>query len=252
MAMMAYVMQPIYEGIAQQRWNETQLADLEAALATEDFLADFQRAMHGERTCALFYFETLRLTRQAESYVNTDEIVTNSFRWVPSAFFYQNELAEARMYDQFILPLADLTHRSISFETHRAGEKYFHEATNHYSPYRIQATMTYSSVSRSIVLFAWNQTHVDLARVACALERHRLAHGDYPETLDALAPGLIQSMPHDVINGQPLHYRRTNDGGYFLYSVGWNETDDGGTVVLNKYGNVDRQKGDWVWQLPAK
>jgi len=251
-AMIDYIMQPIYEGIAQHRWNDAQLADLEVALGSEDLLADFQRAMRGERTCALFYFETLRRTREAESYVSANEIVTNSFRWVPSAYFYQNELAEARMYDQFILPLADLTNRTISFSTYRAGEQYLHQATNHYSPYRIQASMTLSSVSKSIMLFAWNQTHMDLVRVACALERHRLAHGEYPETLDALAPGLIQSMPHDIINGQPLHYRRTNDGGYVLYSVGWNETDDGGTVVLTKSGNVDRQKGDWVWQLPAK
>jgi hypothetical protein len=59
-------------------------------------------------------------------------------------------------------------------------------------------------------------------------------------------------MPHDIINGQPLHYRRTDDGGYVLYSVGWNESDDGGAVVLTKDGRIDAKKGDWVWQLPAK
>ena len=91
-----------------------------------------------------------------------------------------------------------------------------------------------------------------MARVACALERYRLAHGEYPETLDALAPQFIEKLPHDIINGQPLHYRRTDDGQFVLYSVGWNETDDGGKVVLTKGGSVDREKGDWVWQYPAK
>jgi len=30
--------------------------------------------------------------------------------------------------------------------------------------------------------------------------------------------------------GQPLHYRRANAGQFVLYSVGWNERDDGGVV----------------------
>ena len=75
---------------------------------------------------------------------------------------------------------------------------------------------------------AHNQTLVNEAQIACALERYRLAHGEYPETLDALVPQFIEKLPHDIIGGQPLHYRRTADGKFLLYSVGWNETDDGG------------------------
>jgi hypothetical protein len=94
---------------------------------------------------------------------------------------------------------------------------------------------------------------VDLARTAIALERYRLAHGEYPETLDALAPQFIAKLPHDVINGQPLHYRREASGQFVLYSVGWNETDDGGGVGLTeKTGSVDTRKGDWVWRYPQK
>jgi len=96
------------------------------------------------------------------------------------------------------------------------------------------------------------QSSIDLARIACALERYRLAHGQYPETLDALAPQFIGKLPHDIINGQPLHYRRTDDGKFLLYSVGWNETDDGGQVAFKKDGSEDREKGDWVWQYPLK
>jgi len=91
-----------------------------------------------------------------------------------------------------------------------------------------------------------------LARVAIALERYRLAHGDFPESLDVLAPQFIAKLPHDVINGQPLHYRRTSDGQFVLYSVGWNETDDGGEVGLTKKGYLDISQGDWVWRYPAK
>jgi hypothetical protein len=55
--------------------------------------------------------------------------------------------------------------------------------------------------------------------------------------------------------------RRTNDGLFMLYSIGWNETDDGGVVVL-KQGSpppmdswtprADLDQGDWVWRYPQK
>ena len=99
--------------------------------------------------------------------------------------------------------------------------------------------------------FIETQSSLDLARVACALERHRLAHGDHPETLDALVPAFMASVPRDVINGQPLHYRRTADGKFRLYSVGWNERDDGGVPGVSPYGSVDWNQGDWVWPAAA-
>jgi hypothetical protein len=84
---------------------------------------------------------------------------------------------------------------------------------------------------------------VNQARLACSLERYRLAQRQYPETLDALLPQFIEQLPHDLIGGQPLIYRRTSAGGYLLYSVGWNEKDDGGLS-----GN-SVEEGDWVWEL---
>jgi hypothetical protein len=108
------------------------------------------------------------------------------------------------------------------------------------------------ALDRTAEGFARAQTTVDLARIACALERYRLANGQFPATLQALAPKFIETLPHDVINGQPLKYRRTDDGQFVLYSVGWDEKDDGGQVALTKAGNPDISKGDWVWRYPAR
>src|SRR5208282_901758 len=122
----------------------------------------------------------------------------------------------------------------------------------HVSPYNRLEVMFLPGIGAVVKKFAYAQSSVDLARVAIALERYRLAHGEFPESLDALAPQFIAKLPHDIINGQPLHYRRTGDGQFVLYSVGWNETDDGGTVGLKKDGAVDINQGDWVWRYPAK
>jgi hypothetical protein len=89
------------------------------------------------------------------------------------------------------------------------------------------------------------------AQIVCALERYRLAHGEYPESLEVLVPQFIQKLPLDIIGGQPLIYHRTRDGKFLLYSIGWNETDDGGQDV-SATSPHDFTKGDWVWQYPVK
>lgn len=254
-AMQAITLQPIYEGLAQRRWNDAQLADLEAALGEKDFLADFLFSMSGERACAICTFELQRRAREMKRYSGDEvgnQIVTNSLRWMPSAFFYQNELAICQMYDQFILPVLNLSNRTVSVSACRDAETHFEEQSKHWSFYKIEARMLFPAIGKAVTKYALIQSQVELARTACALERFRLAHGNYPETLDALAPQFIAQLPHDLINGQPLHYRRTDDGKFVLYSVGWDAKDDGGKVFLMKNSAVDQKKGDWVWQYPQK
>jgi len=112
--------------------------------------------------------------------------------------------------------------------------------------------MLLPALGRAAEKFARAQCSIDLARIACALDRYRLANGQFPDTLEALAPKFIEKLPYDVINGQPLKYRRSDDGQFVLYSVGLNETDDGGQIALTKSGNADINKGDWVWRYPAR
>ena len=93
------------------------------------------------------------------------------------------------------------------------------------------------------------QVTIDEAVLACALERYRLANQDFPETLAALVPGFISRLPHDPFTGEAYRYRRTTDGQFILYSVGWNERDDGGVSEKTWF---DETEGDWGWQYPAR
>jgi len=256
-AIVAISLQPIWEGLAEHKWSDEQLVALDAELAKQDFLADYEFSMRGERAFAIATFENQRRTREMISYTDAG-IVTNKLTLMPSAYFYQNELAIARMQQQWILPLVDTNTRVISPAAWQRITDVVQAERKHYSPYKVQALRLFPAIGKTARSIATMQASIDLARVACALERYRLAHGEYPETLDALAPQFIEKLPHDIINGQPLHYRRTGDGKFVLYSVGWNEKDDGGTVVFRKdsfreYSSaVDTDSGDWVWQYPAK
>jgi len=127
-----------------------------------------------------------------------------------------------------------------------------------FSPYSFLASWALPNYLRATQTLARNQTKANQAFVVCALERYRRANGHYPETLDALVPQFADRLPHDIIGGQPLKYRRTDDppsqssgaasGKFLLYSIGWNGKDDGGIVARNQDGKEDWEQDDWVWK----
>ncbi|MGC8991813.1 MAG: hypothetical protein ACP5MD_16985, partial [Verrucomicrobiia bacterium] len=118
------------------------------------------------------------------------------------------------------------------------------------SPYNFLFPRLFHATGKTIYKAAAGQTTVTLARVACALERHRLAKGRYPETLAELAPGFISRIPADPVNGGPLKYRLIDQGRYVLYSVGPDGVDDGGKPISKAQVKEDVPAGDWVWQSP--
>src|SRR5262249_26572491 len=114
-------------------------------------------------------------------------------------------------------------------------------------PYTIFSKLLLPAVEKPVQKSARMQSFVDMARIACAIERFRLANGVYPRSLDLLVPQFIGSVPNDVMDGKPLRYQLDPAGGYILYSIGWNRADDGGTLVWAKQDKeIDLSKGDWV------
>jgi hypothetical protein len=252
-------LQPIWEGLAKHEWTDEQLVVLDTELAKVDFLADYGFMMRGERAFAIAALENQRRTRKmVDETDNADGskviYVTNKMTFMPAAYFYQNELAIAQMQQQWVLPLVDTNSRTISPEKFQQTNDAVSAETkhDHFAPYKVQALMLFPAIGSTVKKVAVIQSSVDLARIACALERYRLAHNEYPESLDALMPQFMEKIPHDIIGGAPLHYRRTSNGQFILYSVGWNATDDGGKVDVRKSGSVDWLNGDWVWQYPQK
>jgi hypothetical protein len=251
-AIVSIALQPIWEGLAEHKWSDEQLVALDAELGQLDFLADYEFALRGERAFAIASFENQRRTREIIMYPEDGSVITNKLRFMPDAYFYQNELSFARMHQQWILPLIDTNARIVSPEGWRRVDAAVRAERKLYSPYKVQALTLIPAIESAMKKFAFIQSGIDLARVSCALERYWLAHGEYPEGLNTLVPQFISNLPCDIVNGQPLHYRRETNGPFVLYSVGWNETDDGGQIALKNGVTHDRENGDWVWQYPQK
>lgn len=234
MALWNFAIQPIYEGIARHQWNDAQLVELDSELSRFDFLANYEFIMRGERAFSIAMIGYIQ----------------QQYRLNP--FYPRYRLANAQMFQRWILPAADLKQRTMSPRKTRDLQKSEATEWKKTTLYNMLAKINFSALSKAQVRFAKSQSSVDLTRTACTLERYRLKHGNYPESLDALAPQFMTKLPHDIINGEPLRYHRADGNHYTLYSIGWDEKDDNGTVAKKKPGRMELEKGDWVWQIPAK
>jgi hypothetical protein len=260
-AIVQITIQPIYEGLANHEWSDAQLAELDSELGKQDFLDGYKLALRGEMV--VFQggiFDYLRHQPERLNNIAGESSGGPMFpsgfiaNLIPSGWFYQNQLSCARVVEEYCLPLVDENRGVVSPSSVHQAEASAMDKIHHVNPYNVFASMLMPVLSSPVQKCAYAQNAVTMARVAVALERYRLAHGAFPDLLDALSPQFIQPIPHDIINGDPLQYERTGDKQFVLYSVGWNEKDDGGVVVFkkppSKFPDID--EGDWVWQYPEK
>ena len=248
--------QTIAKGFPNHTWQEPQLATLQKQLEQINLPAIVVQSFESEPAATARTLETVRPARLAEwfglhpRYWQWQLWPLVKFTWLPRGWIYQNMATSARL----VFTQTEVFDSKNDLIESKKNVNVAHEFDGVATPYKFIAVEAVPNFTKAWQVTACNQTMVNEAQIACALECYRLAHGEYPETLDAIVPQFIETIPHDIIGGQPLHYRRTNDGKFLLYSVGWNEIDDGGEESPHtEYGSVtDYTKGDWVWPATAR
>ena len=247
-ALVEQAVQPIWAGLAERRWEEAELAWLDTRLERVNIVADIQRCLRGERSFALAMITAAPDSGDPQPGLEMDATRQVLRKW-PRAFVYRNQINIARSYQGVLLDPLDPAGPSV-----RSGRSSTDQALRNqygtFSPYNVFAPQLLQALEKSLEKAAASQATVTLARVACALERHRLATGHYPETLAALAPPFLARIPPDPVNGGPLLYRRDDPDRFTLYSVGLNEKDDGGVASVPAHGSfgAPAPAGDWVWR----
>jgi hypothetical protein len=100
----------------------------------------------------------------------------------------------------------------------------------------------YSTAGWSRVFAAWRRTAI----APLAAERYRLIYRRWPERLDQLVPRWLASVPHDPFSKGPILLRQQPDG-LFVYSVGWDQRDDGGKYDPRNAVGRDADAGFRLW-----
>jgi hypothetical protein len=270
MVVMQYAIQGIYEGLAEHKWSDAQLADMDSELAKINYPGDFQFCVQAETAAHVKVFDWIEQKRshgrEFAEMLNDSlprpgpksalVLASAAFHLMPEGWFYQNDLILAEHSQVWGSVVAgDGAQTVISPQAVSQASKAMATVKNRH-PVEVLANWIAPELTAYAKRTAFAQTSADMARIAIALERYYRANGGYPASLDALAPKYLQYVPTDIINGEPLHYRQTQDGQFVLYSVGWNEKDDGGVAIPSKGGlglvGINSDQGDWVWRYPAK
>jgi hypothetical protein len=243
---------PLWEGLAEHRWSDKQLESLQARLQQYDFFADLKLPVESEQAAVLL---TVDLFRHRGSLGGNGDLGTpNSWvmHLIPGGWFDFEQLNYCRLLHEGFDPIFEsqgkINARQIEASAREQVTELSGTGFERWIHHRVIATLMLPALGRLAQKSSIAQTTVMQAATACALERYRLTNGQFPETLSSLVPRFMAQLPSDLFTGEPHKYRRSADGQFVLYSVGWNGSDDGGTP-----GKVlfDDHQGDWVWDYPA-
>ncbi|MEZ0275092.1 MAG: type IV pilin protein [Roseimicrobium sp.] len=176
---------------------------------------------------------------------------------IPEGWFESNAAHVAMLnLDHIVRPLRDHGWATALAEGDRLEARLkAAKAEIWWHPDMIVAVLSLPAFSRFVDRATYTQCQLDRAIIACALERFRLEHGTYPNALAELARAGEKPLPLDILSGNPMGYRKTDDGRYVLWAVGFDRSDDGGYRPKGD-GRTDKPtrrnyRGDWVWTYPT-
>lgn len=241
------LLQPVWEGLQDHRWNEAQIVQLQEALGRVNLLETQRRVWMLHRHMMREPFEEI----SGKSFLFPTSQPSKLQRLaglglsllIPKGWVYQNVFRMDQVTARQGVDVLDPEHRVLHVLNSSERQAPWR------GPYTLMARLfDPRNFHDQNLRTARMQAALDQAFLACALERHRLASKDYPERLEALVPTYLSALPHDVVEGRPLVYQRLNRDAYRLYALGGNGKDEGGLIApADGYGRQDPNKGDWVW-----
>lgn len=237
----------VEEGFSRGLWSSQTLPGLQQRLGAADFLNGFVASVRdGERAGMCYLLEKLATARAREARQSLLQAITGGSGWearlislMPAGFIRRNQLLGAQLLQQSLAVIDPVERRYYPARAEEAKAA-IDEAFARRRPGNMLAAMFIPNLGKASTTVARIQTRYILAAIYCALVRHRLERGNFPERLDLLAPEFMQSVPRDLVTGAAPIYRRV-DSRCELYGVGPNGRDDGGAG------------DDWTWmQEPSK
>jgi hypothetical protein len=252
--------QPVWEGLAEHRWTDAQLQELQKQFQQYDFIADMKRPFDSERAAVSLTAELIEkkglgylieIVGPGQPTSMGKKFASWCGGFVPHGWYCLEQLNYMKLCQMQLSGTSDPMNKRVFpgqiAENNLKLQQEFpiHRIAGEFLRHRLLAKLMMPALTKIPAKGAQAQVAADEVALACALERFRLANGNLPESLDALVPKFISQSPNDVIGGKPYNYRRAADGQFILYSVGWNEKDDGGKSGKTLF---DEKEGDWIWQ----
>ncbi len=238
-------------------WSEADLADLQAALPSDNYSLALAESLHGE---TILWMESIQRLTSQQFVEMTSPFEPDDSLELPSVVEHLAPVADElvaelrRGFRQFVLfPVWKFAWRDQALAFHlRVMDELFRrsrdagqaqslkeysdadllgpEPMGSYDRLRFSLTAaTVPSLQRCLVKALRLETERALVETTIALRRFSLRNGRFPDRLDELVPNFLTALPIDRMDGQPLRYRRHPEGeDYTLWSIGEDLEDHGG------------------------
>lgn len=239
-------------------WNAAQVGEVQQALAKADILRQVAGTLRGERAYVNQIMDQLKQAPLGEftKTLQTADGVSESGGHAPLSIEVFAEAYRFAFFDE---------DRAFLNQTYQKWLDYLSSEPGQVTPARLEVliaqineslggvnrhrrlvtSLAIPTIKEVFVKAASIETSLRQARIACAIQEYALSEKALPSSLDQLVPEYLENVPRDVIDGGPMRYR--SDGKeYVLWSVGWNEKDDGGNGSPNE--KSPQKKLDWVWK----
>ncbi len=250
-SMLSILVDSVAFGIERGAWTDEQLTELQEILERIDLLADVRTTLRGERVISLLETgrDQAKDLRESAAVMGDDPNLLAAaavldWDWIRPRGL---ELEDRARWSELIQEMIDGAAAPAEWPV-RAGALEAALARDRADTIRFFRTpmslIGFPTVLPILQRTMHFQARIDLAIVACAIERFRLREGRWPDRLGELEG----EIPVDLMSGEEFQYRREDEGagGLLLYSVGWNQVDDGGSFEMpTAHAFADAE--DWVW-----
>lgn len=242
--------------LCSHRADKAQLARLEEDLRRWSFLPAALAAMRGETAWQVESVGWCRpRERRGEALKSFFELAqpfssgepswsqSLFFKILPDGFFDHNMAQIIRLNRDYVIrPLetGDAALLMHSFE--RLNEVIYPRQAWH-SRHQIIPSLALPGFQMILRQAVYIETVRQQALAAMGIEKQRLETGKMPDQ---------PVLPKDPFASGPMRLRLEKDGGYTLWSLGFDEQDDAGVLPGGKDNpSSERFAGDWVWFMPA-
>jgi ABC-type transport system involved in multi-copper enzyme maturation permease subunit len=231
--------QPLWEGLEAHQWNDASLAAFHTELATIDPTADFTRAIRIMVRANVAYWRTL--PDQPESLWQIPDgnnyTYTSDWQGMNRGWWYDCCIDLYKLGEDAI---ADATPQRTNLPAPVDWGAVNRLPLNHQSEQLfMRMIIQWGGATSQNVYFG--QTALNQARIAVALERHRLSHQNHATKLDQIIPEFLATIPIDPIPCRPLLFEPGTNGNYILRGVGPNLLND----------RTNSSSDDWIWAYPT-
>jgi hypothetical protein len=201
-------------GLIDHAWTDAQLQVIEGVWLASQPAAQLRRGLLGETIIQIAALESEQTARRQLDLPS----------WFFHGWFQQSKIRVCQLGDD-LLAAIDVVNGKVSMEQFQRHDQDLEKIRRSFSPVRVLPRAIAVEASGQLSSFIEDSLWIDQAIVAAALERHFLARGTYPASLDELIPTYLPKMPAPLFDSRPMEYERTGADGYSLRSARWKATD---------------------------